>query len=243
MEDLYELYVLDLLDPESASFIQEHLDAQCDVCTARTREAAKLTSGLASLAPQVTPPPQVRSRILQAVQAPRITGSSWKYAFAAAVAASLMLFAWGVQLNNQSHSLSGEMTRLIQERNALRSVVEILSQSDMRTVQFGANQNAPHGRVFVSGSGGLIFVGSQLPQLAAGHAFELWLIPAKGNPQAAGVFRANAAGVSVKLSLPSSNVSTQPVNNAQITAVAVSVEPESGSPQPTTKPILIIPLA
>jgi anti-sigma-K factor RskA len=236
MEDLYELYVLDLLDAESASFIQQHLDAQCDVCTARTREAAKLTSALASLAPQAAPPPQVRSRILQAVQAPKAAGSSWKYAFAAAAAASLMLLVWGVQQRMESRSMSGEVNRLAQERNALRSAVEILSQSDMRTVQFGANQNAPHGRVFVSGSGGVVFVGSQLPQLAADRAFELWLIPAKGNPQAAGVFRANAAGVSV-------NVLTQPLNTAQIAAVAVSVEPNSGSPQPTTKPILIIPLA
>jgi anti-sigma-K factor RskA len=236
MEDLYELYVLDLLDPESASFIQEHLDTQCDVCLARTREAAKLTSALASLAPQVTPPPQVRSRVLQSVQAPTMARSSWKYAFAAALAASLMFLAWGFQQRTESRSMSGEMTRLLQERNALRAAVEILSQSDMRTVQFGANQNVPHGRVFLSGSGGVVFVGSQLPQLAADHAFELWLIPAKGNPQAAGVFRANAAGVSVTV-LP------QPVNTAQIAAVAVSVEPGTGSPQPTTKPILIIPLA
>jgi len=235
MEDLYELYVLDLLDAEQASEIQAHLDDSCDICTSRTYAARTLTSSLASLAPVVEPPRKLRQRVLALAQ-PRKQSYDWFYAFAAAAVLAVLLFGWGYQQLAAKRSLTIEMAELQRERNALRSAVAILSESDTRTVQFGANQSAAHGRVFVSGNGGVVFVGSQLPELAAGRTFELWLIPRQGNPQPAGLFKANTAGVSV-------DVLKQPVDTAGIAAVAVSVEPGSGSPQPTTKPILIIPLA
>jgi anti-sigma-K factor RskA len=235
MEDLYELYVLDLLDAEQVSEIQAHLDEQCEVCAGRTHAARVLTSSLASLAPPVEPPKELRQRVLSLAQ-PRKQSAQWLYAFAAAAALAFLLFGWGYQQLAAQRALTSEMSELQRERNALRSAVAILSESDTRTVQFGPNQRAAHGRVFVSANGGVVFVGSQLPELAADRTFELWLIPRQGNPQAAGVFKANAAGVSV-------DVLKQPVDTASIAAVAVSIEPDAGSPQPTTKPILIIPLA
>jgi anti-sigma-K factor RskA len=38
-------------------------------------------------------------------------------------------------------------------------------------------------------------------------------------------------------------VLAQSINPSEYTAVAVSVEPNGGSPQPTTKPIIVVPLA
>jgi len=235
MEDLYELYVLDLLDAEQALEIETHLEEQCEVCVARTGAARVLTSSLASLAPPAEPPKELRQRVLSFAR-PRKQSASWLYAFAAAAVLAILLFGWGYQQLVAKRALTSEMAELRRERNALRSAVAILSESDTRTVQFGANQGVAHGRVFVSGNGGVVFVGSQLPELAANRTFELWLIPRQGNPQPAGVFKANAAGVSV-------DVLTQAVDTASIAAVAVSVEPDSGSPQPTTKPILVIPVA
>ena len=235
MEDLYELYVLDLLDEESSAEIRQHLGTDCEVCAARVNDAVKLTAALGSLAPSVPPPPAVRKRIIRLAGKPS-SSSQWIYSFAAAAVIAVLFFGWGYQQLSARRTLAAETSDLLRERDALRSAVAILSQSDTRTVKFGANQSAPHGRVFVSGSGGVVFVGSQLPVLSADRAFELWLIPAKGNPVPAGVFKTNASGVSV-------NVLPQPVNTAGIAALAVSVEPGSGSPQPTTKPILIIPVA
>ena len=40
---------------------------------------------------------------------------------------------------------------------------------------------APNGRVFVSRSKGVVFIGARLPAIAANKIFELWVIPAKGN--------------------------------------------------------------
>ena len=136
----------------------------------------------------------------------------------------------GCRAGNSGH---GSYSRAADTTGA--SAVEILSRSETKTVRFGVADNQAHGRVFVNTSRGLVFVGSQLPALARDRTFQLWLIPAARAPQSAGLFRPNAAGNFV-------NVRTQPIDTARIQAVAVSVEPQGGSPAPTTKPILIVPL-
>jgi anti-sigma-K factor RskA len=82
----------------------------------------------------------------------------------------------------------------------------------------------------------VVFLGNRLPQLTAGKTYEFWLVPAKGNPQPAGLFKTNAQGIAV-------NVLAQSINPSDYAAVAVSIEPTGGSPQPTSTPILIVPLA
>ncbi len=81
-----------------------------------------------------------------------------------------------------------------------------------------------------------MFVGTGLPALSANKTFELWVVPAKGAPKPAGVFRPNAIGEAV-------DISSALVNASGAAAVAVSVEPLAGSTAPTTKPFLIVPLA
>jgi anti-sigma-K factor RskA len=90
--------------------------------------------------------------------------------------------------------------------------------------------------VFVNPRGGLVVVGSDLPSIAEDRVFQLWLIPAKGAPQPAGLFHADPAGEFV-------HVSTEPVDTSAVAAVAVTVEPRGGSKAPTTKPFIVVPLA
>lgn len=120
------------------------------------------------------------------------------------------------------------------ERNQLRRALDIVSRPDTRALVFGGT-HAVHGRVFANRRGGLVFVGSQLPQLAGNRTFELWLVPKTGAPRPAGTFRANAAGDSV-------HVSSAVVDPAEMKAVAVSVEPREGSAAPTTTPFVVVPL-
>jgi anti-sigma-K factor RskA len=110
-----------------------------------------------------------------------------------------------------------------------------MSQPETRAVQFGNLENAPHGRVFVSRRGGVVFVGTNLPALPGNRTFELWVVPTTGAPQPAGVFRPNVTGAAV-------DVASANVNASGAKAVAVSVEPLAGSTAPTTKPFLIVPL-
>jgi anti-sigma-K factor RskA len=236
MDDLYELYLLGVLETDQAAEIALHLRENCEYCQRQTRASSEVVGVLAAMVEVTPPPPKLRERVLSIATPVNRKRSGWPLAFALACAASLALLVWNA---NQRTSLDRSLMQLQEvsrQRNELRAAIAILSETDTRTVQFGKLEAEPHGRVFVSQSGGVVFVGGQLPQLASGKTFEFWLVPAKGNPQAAGLFQTNSQGVSV-------NVLAKAINPAEFLAVAVSVEPAGGSPQPTSKPILIIPLA
>jgi anti-sigma-K factor RskA len=235
MESLYELYVLGALESDLANEIDEHLGDQCAFCLEKLRDAVLVTSAMAGLAESQSPPPQLRDRILASVggTAKPKTSRNWLFGLATAAALLLAVAAWSLR---NLDLVRGELSLMQQERDQLRSVVEILSRPETRTAQFGREVNAPHGRVFLSQTGGLVFVGQNLPKLAADKAFELWYVPAQGAPQPAGLFRPNAEGRSVQ-------VSPAPANGLHAAAIAVSIEPAGGSSAPTTTPILVIPVA
>jgi len=229
MEELYELYLLGALESDQASEIADHVHQQCSYCLERLKESSRVVESPSGLIELKQPPPELRARVLS-IAATEIKKSRapWPAAFALACAASVALAFWGIGQQNRVEELN-------RQRNELRSALAILSQADTKTVSFGQAQTEPQGRVFISHNGGVVFLGNRLPELASGKTFEFWLVPAKGTPQAAGLFKTNAQGIAV-------NVLAKSVNPADYAAVAVSIEPVGGSPQPTSKPILIVPL-
>ena len=79
--------------------------------------------------------------------------------------------------------------------------------------------------------GSLVFVASNLQPVEPGKTYELWLLPAAGNPVAAGLFRPDANGnASVVLPVLPRNVEAK--------GFGVTEEAEGGSPNPTP-PILL----
>jgi len=236
MDELYELYLLGVLEPEEAAVITDHLSTNCEHCVGRLREASPLVASLASLAESTAPPAHLRERVLSIARPAAQKSSRWPLLFGFACAASLALLVWGVSENSALNQTTLQLQDVARQRNELRAAIEVMSESDTRTVKFGQAQDAPHGQVFVSRSGGVVFLGSHLPELASGKTFQLWLVPGKGNPQSAGIFTTNAQGISV-------DVLAKSINSAEFAAVAVSVEPNGGSPQPTSTPILVVPLA
>ena len=236
MDELYELFLLGVLEPEESAEIAEHLERECEYCTARLRETAALLGSLSSIAELTPPPARLRERVLSIAAPKKSKASGWPVAFGLALAASAALLVWAVSERGSLQQTLIRLEDVSRQRNDLRAAIAIFSESDTRTVKFGEAQAAPHGRVFLSQTGGVVFVGSHLPELTNGKTFELWLVPAKGNAHAAGLFTTNSQGLSV-------NVLAQTINPAEYAAVAVSIEPDGGSPQPTSKPILIVPLA
>ena len=232
MDELYELYLLGALEFDQAHEISDHISQQCEYCLAHLKESSKVVESLSGMVELQASPPGLRERVL-AIAAPpqqlKPKRNPWALAFALAAAAAIALVFWGLGQNDRLN----ELTR---QRNELRGALAILSESDTRTVSFGKAPADPQGRVFVSRNGGVVFLGNRLPQLTAGKTFEFWLVPAKGNPQPAGLFKTNAQGIAV-------NVLAQSINPSDYAAVAVSIEPNGGSPQPTSTPILIVPLA
>ncbi|HTU44633.1 MAG TPA: anti-sigma factor [Bryobacteraceae bacterium] len=235
MSELYELYALGVLEPELASEIERHLNEQCEFCTEHLSAAVALTAALSSVAEPEVPPAGLRERVLSSVRRPK-AARRWSFAVVALAAACLALVAFSVASRLAMGRIQAQLAALTEERNQLRSAVEILSRPETRAVEFGKTENVAHGRVLVNRNGGFVFVGSQLPPLASNQTFELWLVPASGAaPQPAGLFRPDPSGNSV-------HVSPTAVDARTTKAVAVSVEPQQGSSAPTTKPILVVPL-
>lgn len=233
-DEIYELYALGLLDASESRELEEHLREGCSECDAKLRDANRVVVAMAGIAEQVQPPSALRKRIVASV-APHKPSVSWIWGVAGLATACVVLLAlltWSGQANSK---LRSQIATMRVERAELRGALEFMSRPDTRAVQFGRIESAPRGRVFVSRSGGVVFVGARLPALPSDKTFELWVVPAKGAPQPAGVFKPSASGDSV-------DVSTPDVNATGAAAVAVSVEPLQGSTAPTTKPFLIVPL-
>jgi anti-sigma-K factor RskA len=240
MNELYELYVLGALELDEAAEIDQHLTEDCTYCSEHIRDAVYSTSMLSGLAEPVTPSPAVRARLLAGIKgsqadALRPPKRSWLFSTAALIAACLALVVWSWYSSGQVSAMRKNLDSVAAERDQLRMAVQILSRSQTRTIQFGTSDQVTHGRVFVNPSGGFVFVGSDLPQINSDRTFELWLVPAQGAPQPAGLVAANESQSAV-------HVSQTPVNPSLIKAVAVSVEPASGSSAPTTTPFLVVPL-
>lgn len=239
MDELYELYSLGALDFNDAVQIDEHVVEGCEYCLAHIREAVTFTTGFSGLADMVEPPPGLKSRILRSIEPENAAAPAaprWWAGFAvlAAACVALGIFSfWSVQ---QSHEVRAQLGRAVGERNQLRAALQILTEQQTRTVRFGQSGDSPHGWLFVNRDSGFVFVGSRLPEIASDRTFELWLVPGKGNPAPAGLFRPNASGQFVL-------TSQTPITPAQYAAIAVSVEPRAGSSAPTTKPFLIVPLS
>lgn len=232
MDELYELFVLRVLEPEQASEIEQHLREGCAHCEARVQEASALTAALATTVKIVQPPSHLRERVLSSVGASPVEKRANRipavYSLAGLCAALLAMCVW---LGITARDLKSELSNVAQERNALEAALKSLSRSGTRTIQFG-KANQPEGKVFVNPSGGLVFVAARLPRLGSDRTFQLWLVPPAGAPRSAGLFRSDESGSSV-------TVSNVAVNPATTKAVAVSVEPSSGSNAPTTTPIIV----
>ncbi len=86
--------------------------------------------------------------------------------------------------------------------------------------------------VYVKGQTQALAIGSNLPSLPGGKVYELWYQPSEGaDMRPAGTF------------VPANGTVVAPVQlGPSFVAVAMSVEPPGGSPQPTTKPIFVTPV-
>jgi anti-sigma-K factor RskA len=236
MNELYELYALGVAEPETAAEIERHLDEQCAYCKERVSAALAFSAAVAHVADPVTPPAGLRERVLANVRPPQTGARKWNFGVLALAAACLALLLFAMASQRSLRDARAQLSVVTQERNQLRSAVEVLSRPETRSVEFGRTENLAHGRVFVNRNGGFVFVASRMPLVKSDQTYELWLVPANGAaPQPAGLFRPDAAGNSVQ-------VSQAAVDPRTTKAVAVSVEPRQGSNAPTSTPILVVPL-
>ena len=227
LRDSYELYSLGLLDGEEKRAIEEHLARNCPVCQKQLKDALGVNAVLMSQAHQVVPPSRLRRRVMGSVGSER---AGWGWLAAVAAACMLILAMWlSLQKRTTERDLA-EARRTLQqsvaERARLEQAFTFLNQPETRQVNFGQGQPAPpRGNFFLNPRLGVLLIASNLPNLPAGRAYEMWVIPKGGIPRPAGLFQSGPQGAAMHI--------LAGVVDPNVT-VAVTVEPESGSPAPTS---------
>ncbi|MGW2823410.1 anti-sigma factor [Streptomyces sp. NPDC001443] len=254
-EDLHSLaapYALDALEPAERLRFERHLDG-CEVCAAEVRALSEDAVRLAwsTAAP---PPAAMRDRVLAAVRTtpqmsapepermtaqlpPHVWGNRPPPArirvsrprplfvpFATATAAAALVVAslFAVQAGHAQD-------RLDAERAQSREIARVLAAPDTRATTDRDAQGRSIGVIASASQGRAIVTLSGYDGLASGHVHQLWLMPPSGPPRSLGLFDGDTPLVTSGL-------------DKSATSLAVTVEPDGGSAQPTTQPIVQLAL-
>lgn len=241
LSDSYELYALGVLEEPEKGELEEHLGRECPTCMAGLRRARATNSMLgAVLTAEAEPSRRLRPRILAIAGLKPARPWGWMGAFAAAAAALVLgIFYFRGEQDAWQRQLAGVRTQLEVsglENSRLKQALDFLNTPETRLVGFGAGQPAPPKGNFFVNPRGVLLIASNLPALAPGRTYQMWVIPKGGAPRPAGLFQADARGGAV-------HILQGAVDVAGTGAMAISVEPAGGSAQPTTTPIIVAPVA
>jgi anti-sigma-K factor RskA len=241
------------------AWLAESPDARAEL--AALRQALHV---LAIATPQIDPPPSLRARVLAVASAPAgqapavhtaepievrrrpaFAWAPWLVA-ATAVLAALGLGVHASQLRArvailEAHLVesSSRLTRAEAEtRNSqtllarARLEADVLRAPDLTEVSLLGQGPAAdaRARAFWSRTEGIVLTTTRLPSLAPGRTYQLWLLN-DGAPTSAGVFAPDATGAATAVFETSASVPAPK-------GMAVSIEPQGGSPGPTGEIVL-----
>jgi anti-sigma-K factor RskA len=242
-DDLHTLtgvYALDAIDGAERDRFEHHL-RRCRPCGNEVRGLAETATALA-MAAAISPPPQLKQRVLTAAgttrqlppatdhphpPAARIARPARIPRLATAVAAASLAVA--VALGAVSLSTRHQLDSVREQNQAITAV---LAAPDAQ-ITTGATTDGGTATVVISrAEQKIVFTTAGLPPLPATKVYELWLM---GPP------RIRPAGL-----LPSPHAGkTPPLLASGLAAgdkVGVTVEPAGGTSKPTTTPILLMSL-
>jgi anti-sigma-K factor RskA len=259
LEQRYEEYALGVLDAAERADLEEHLGRNCPACTLGVERARGLVANLAYAAPDAEPPAALRGKVLEAIREQPRSGSravpqlesrrpwipAWAWAAAAVLAAvTIYTTVQTRRLETESDALA---LRVAQEQQRSRAVdderqryldaLNIIAAPGTKQIQLKpAQPAAPTVTAYWNPQAGLVVAGDKVPELASGRTLQLWIVPQQGMPISVGIFRPNAAGQVLAVLPPA-----QALGAAK--ALAISEEPAGGSPQPTSTPGWVGPVA
>ena len=232
-EDL-ALYALGSLQGEEQAALERHLQSCADCRT----ESEQLRGDAALLALSVSgpkPPVRARQRLMEAVaREPRGNKAPaaqpwWSTARWIAAPALLVLIAillhQNTLLRQRIASLQNQSGEQLAELEQAKEVVQTLTAADAMRVTLVAAKTPPQPQgkaIYVRDRSSLIFLASNFRQLPPEKIYELWLIPTKGAPIAAGLFKPDAHGSAAVINPPLPH-------GVEAKTFVVTLEPESGS--------------
>jgi hypothetical protein len=261
--ELVPLAALGALDGADLDELRAHLPG-CAACQAELRAHEDVAAGLGLAAGVVPPPRGLKARVLGAAGVPSgplpvarpapPRERSWTPMLAAAAAVVLALaggYLAGSRGRAEAHRQLAQLQEereelLLQFRAAQAEALslrirvsqeaafhDLLANGDTRTTRLAALAPAPGAQarvVWNASARQTVFVATGLQPPPAGKAYELWVLAGQ-KPVPAGVFKADERGRAV-VTLPWAE------DTARVHTFAVTLEPESGSPAPTS-PIML----
>jgi anti-sigma-K factor RskA len=251
--ELIEAYALGALDPEDRAAVAAHLATGCAECSKALGESQWLVSQLAYLAPEAEPSEMLRGRLMKTVreeaaasktQAPESVIPFWMWG---AVAAALLFAFYNAyetrllqeRIRSTQAALTAQM-KLQQESAeqlaiARREAVILTDPKSMWIKMPAGNKKLPMLQATWHQEFGIVVSGWKLPVPSGNRTLQLWLIPATpgAKPVPSLALRPDWSG---KFDLL---VANPPYSLSGTKALAITEEPEGGSPQPTTTPIWV----
>ncbi len=251
--ELIEAYALGVLDPEDRAALEAHLATGCQECAKAVEEARWLVSQLAYVAPEASPSDMLKGRLMQTVRAeaqvqakPHVMPAKsaipfWLWVGVAALLVFSVYSAWNMRrLQNEILQANNRAATLLQERQkteqelafAKREAMILMDPSSVKIALKGGDAQGPQLEAKWHSEWGVVVMGENIPMPSPHHVLQLWFIPkAPGKmPMPSMMVRPDANGKFVLL------VSNPPESMDATKALAISEEPEGGSPWPTNPP-------
>jgi anti-sigma-K factor RskA len=249
------LYAMRSLDSGEASRISGHLGS-CFSCRAELQRIRTDLAAVAFTAPEVTPPARVRERLFadigeRAIQrldsSPAPAAATYRWWAATYTGALMLAIAAGLlwtenarlrfQLTALRQALHQEQAQHQQEQSTLENTSHMLAMLTSRSAMHvqmmaGTAKPVPQAEAIYSREQGrLLLMASNLRPLPPHMAYQLWIMPMQGAPISAGVLKPDAQGSAMMMCPQAPAV--------QAKGFALTVEPEEGSPAPTSNPVLV----
>jgi len=232
-----------MTEAERKEYARHLQEDQCAVCVSEVKELESAASMLAFAVRTAVPSPAVRERLLeqarsaapaQPISRSRFFGRHWLQLVTSAVAIAAIAVALVVTRNNNelrllTQELNSRIAQLQVQVAQNQTYIATLTSADVRVVNLagqGPNVQAS-GRIFWDQSKKKwFFYVHDLPRLPADKSYQLWFVPASGNPVSAVVFNTeNDGSAQQQIDVPE--------GVAALKAAAVTTEPAGGLPQPS----------
>ncbi len=231
MSDIHALsgaYAFDALDPAERAGFETHL-AACAACRAEVASFQE-TSALIAETTAEAPPASLRAGVLAGIREVRPLPPEPARATVVpmrrrvlprllATAAALVLLAAGLLVWHPWQSSRADLAdQVLHAQDAVSSTQRMAGGGEMTLVRSPSLERA-------------VLVAHDLPSPGLGKTYQLWLAqPGSGM-------------ISAGLISDTSDTTVLTGDAATATAAAVSVEPDTGSPEPTTDPVALFPFS
>jgi anti-sigma-K factor RskA len=230
-DDLKDAFVLGALPEEERrefeEYLAEHHEQQAEIAELGT------VACLLALSPQeYEPPPELRRRIMEAVEVEaarphesRRSVFAWigellrGRNLALGVAAMLVigLFSWSMLLRGEVQDLQGRVQSLQSQPQG----------PQMIALKGSGVAHGARAEVLTLEGDRAVLVVEDMPPVPEGRTYQIWVIE-DDVPKPGGLFKPGQDSVAA--------IVERPLGGGDV--IAVTVEPEGGSPQPTTEPML-----